>query len=86
VLLEGFVTRGNEVANSIGFRYLDHILTCYPMSGSIVRFKSLLFTACAIEGSISRIDEHGHPNAHRPKIHFDKLIPMRTNKDLLDLE
>ena len=34
---DGLVTRGNENSNSIGFSYRDHILTCYPAEGSIVR-------------------------------------------------
>lgn len=77
VRIEGFVTRGNEVANSIGFRYLDHILTCYPASGSIVRYKPLLFSPCLIEGTISRLDDKNRPIAARPKIVFRKLTPLR---------
>lgn len=40
--LEGHVTRGNESSNRIGFRYNDHILTCYPESGNIKKYKTLL--------------------------------------------
>lgn len=85
VSLEGFVTRGNEVANSIGFRYLDHILTCYPASGSIVRYKSLLFTPCLIEGKISRLDDKNRPIAHRPKLVFSSLTPLRGSEEVPEL-
>ncbi len=77
VKLDGFVTRGNEVANSIGFRYLDHILTCYPASGSIVKYKSLLFAPCEIEGQISREDEKGKPVSRKPKIIFSNLTQLK---------
>jgi hypothetical protein len=85
IALEGFVTRGNEVANSIGFRYLDHILTCYPASGSIVRYKALLFTPCLIEGTISRLDDKNRPIAHRPKITFTRLTPLRGGANAPEL-
>ncbi len=85
VSLEGFVTRGNEVANSIGFRYLDHILTCYPTAGSIVRYKPLLFTPCLIEGTVSRLDEKNRPIAHRPQIRFQKLKPLRESGDQAEM-
>ncbi len=35
VSLEGIVTRENGPANSIGFRYNDHILTGYPREGNV---------------------------------------------------
>ncbi|HEH9517779.1 TPA: hypothetical protein SIA47_006529, partial [Pseudomonas aeruginosa] len=34
VVLEGEVTRENKTSNSMGFKYLDHILTAYPETGS----------------------------------------------------
>lgn len=73
VQLDGLVTRGNETANSIGFKYNEHILTCYPRTGSIVRFKRHLFLRCRITGEISRADEHGGTSDPRPKIIFDGL-------------
>lgn len=80
VQIQGFVTRGNEVANSIGFRYLDHILTCYPASGSIVRYKPFLFNPCLIEGTISRLNDKNRPIAARPKIIFRKLTPLKEEE------
>jgi hypothetical protein len=74
VQLEGFVTRGNETSNSIGFKHEEHILTCYPSTGSIVRFKEHLFLKCRIIGHITRAGERGGFNDPRPKIIFDELI------------
>lgn len=73
VKLKGLVTRGNETSNSIGFKHKEHILTCYPSSGSIVRFKENLFLNCEIIGRITRQDEHGGYTDPRPKIIFDEL-------------
>ena len=67
------VTRGNETANSIGFKYHEHILTCYPRTGNIVPFKRHLFLRCRITGEISRAEEHGGTSDPRPKIIFDDL-------------
>ncbi len=74
--LTGFVTRGNENANSIGFQYKDHILTCYPKTGNIVRFKSALFLACKIVGTVTREDKFGDITELRPKIKFTSLKPL----------
>lgn len=73
VALEGIVTRENGTANSLGFRYQDHILTCYPRTGSVVRFKAHLFLRCRIIGQIDRTDDHGGTSDPRPKIIFDDL-------------
>ncbi|MEY2480638.1 MAG: hypothetical protein QOI04_1565 [Verrucomicrobiota bacterium] len=71
--LDGIVTRENGTANSLGFRYQDHILTCYPRTGSVVRYKEHLFLRCRIIGQIDRSDEHGGTSDPRPKIIFDDL-------------
>jgi len=73
ISLEGVVTRGNEMTNTIGFQYSGHILTCRPRRGSIVRFKRHLFLRCLIIGKISRLDEHGGTTNPRPQIVFDDL-------------
>lgn len=78
---EGFVTRGNENANSVGFQYQGHILTCYPSDGSIVRFKSALFLRSRMRGVITREDKFGQPTEKRPKIVFDSLIPLEGVDD-----
>lgn len=85
VVLDGLVTRGNEKANSIGFLYREHILTCYPRQGNIVRFKQSLFLNCRIAGTITRIDGLGGTNDPRPKIIFDDLIPLKKDSGMLDL-
>lgn len=78
VELEGYTTKGNQTANSIGFRFENHILTCYPTEGSIVRFRSVLFTRCRIIGIIDRIDDRGQPSERRPKINFSELILLEN--------
>lgn len=80
VSLEGNVTRGNENTNSIGFKYMNHILTCYPKRGSIVEYKSTLFEEAQIHGTVSRSDEYGGINALRPKIIFDKVEALPPSK------
>jgi len=75
VKLYGVVTRGNERTNSIGFLYKEHVLTCYPKQGSIVRFKPHLFLECLIVGVITRKEtETDEPTEPRPKIIFDELV------------
>ena len=85
VELEGFTTKGNQTANSIGFRYENHILTCYPDKGNIVRYKPALFLKCKILGIVNRMDEKGQPTERRPKIYFSDLIPLEeksTNNNM----
>lgn len=86
VILEGYVTRGTETSNSIGFRYQNHILTCYPSSGNIKRFKKNLFMRCNIFGAVSRADKLGGTNDPRPKIVFDDLIDIENTSAELPLE
>ena len=76
VELEGSTTRGNENSNNIGFRYKDHILTCYPLEGSIVRYKNALFERCRICGRISREDKFGKISLRRPNIIFSELVSI----------
>jgi hypothetical protein len=85
VVLDGEVTRGNETSNSIGFRYQDHILTAYPRSGSVVRYKPALFLNAEITGTISRTDEYGGTDARRPKIIFTHIEPKKFNGKNLPL-
>ncbi|MFK5892117.1 MAG: hypothetical protein QM504_02730 [Pseudomonadota bacterium] len=79
VVLEGEVTRGNEMSNTVGFRYLGHILTAIPASGSIVRFKGSLFLNCNIHGEISRLDDKGRLGAVKPKIIFTHIEPLESD-------
>lgn len=85
VTLEGLVTRGNESANSIGFLHREHILTCYPSLGNVVRFKPALFLECRIDGTITRTDKFGGTSDPRPRIIFDDLQPLEAEADMQDL-
>jgi hypothetical protein len=71
--LEGEITRGNENSNTLGLRYKDHILTCTPVKGSIVKYKQALFVRGRIKGTIDRNDRFGNPIENKPKILFDDL-------------
>lgn len=81
VVLEGEVTRENKTSNSLGFKYNDHILTAYPETGSIVRYKPLLFLECRLFGTVNRIDETGRIGARRPKLYFSNLEPLEEVRD-----
>ncbi len=80
VILDGLVTKGNEKENSIGFEYNNHVITCYPRQGSMVRFKPHLFLRCRIYGVIDRSDGHGGITAGRPKITFDDLTILSADE------
>ena len=86
VVLEGEVTRENKTSNSMGFKYKDHILTAYPESGSIVKYKPLLFLKCRLYGTVSRLDEKGRIAARRPKLIFSHIEPLEEdrNSDLFE--
>lgn len=83
---EGLVTRGNENANSLGFMYEGHILTCYPEQGNIVRFKEALFLKCRMQGTVTRADKFGQPLEPRPKIIFTSVKPLEEGQDLTPSE
>jgi hypothetical protein len=85
VELEGEVTRGNETSNTVGFKYQDHILTCEPQVGSIVRFKNALFLWCRMYGSVSRADKNGGFNSLRPRILFSHVEPLEKDHSSDDL-
>ena len=80
VELEGHVTRGNETANTIGFQYHDHILTCFPAQGNITKYKHLLFTNCIIKGYVDRLGYDGAINEKRPRIRYLVLVPNDKGK------
>ena len=82
VELEGVVTRGNERTNSIGFLYEEHVLTCKPAHGSIVRYKPHMFLKCRIIGVVTRQnDETEECDELRPKIIFSDLVLLETDDD-----
>ncbi len=79
VVLEGEVTKGNEMSNTMGLSYQGHILTMLPESGSIVRFKPSLFLKCRVRGLISRSDDKGKLDAKKPKIIFSHIEPIEND-------
>ncbi|RJX18827.1 MAG: hypothetical protein C4570_06130 [Ammonifex sp.] len=76
VVLEGVVTRGNKSTNSLGFLYKDHILLCYPATGTIVKFKPALFLKSRVHGIVSRADKFGMPTESKPKIIVSRIEPL----------
>jgi hypothetical protein len=74
VEIPGHVTRGNEKANTIGFNYNGHVITCEPISGNIIDYKPQLFRNCMIQGFVNRMGKDGQINRRRPRITFDALI------------
>lgn len=85
VILEGEVTRGNKTSNSMGFKVNEHILTAHPDSGSVVRYKPLLFMKCRLFGRVDRLDEKGRIGARRPKLYFSNLEPLEIENHIKDL-
>jgi hypothetical protein len=81
VVLTGEVTRENKTSNSMGFKYMDHILTSYPQSGNIVPYKDILFLRCRLFGVVSRLDEKGRISAKRPKLIFSHIEPLEDGDD-----
>jgi hypothetical protein len=81
VILQGELTRGNEMSNTVGIGYQGHILTGIPEVGSIVRFKHSLFLRCKVHGRVSREDEKGRLNARRPRIIFTRIESLESDDD-----
>ncbi|OGS20286.1 MAG: hypothetical protein A2252_12060 [Elusimicrobia bacterium RIFOXYA2_FULL_39_19] len=82
VELDGDITRGNEVTNTVGFKYQEHILSCRPENGSIVQYKYTLFRKCRICGIVDRMDKIGQITEKKPKIIFSKIIPVDKPENL----
>lgn len=74
--LIGEATKGNEITNAMGFQYKGHILTCHPRTGSIVRYKNVLFGKCKITGVIDRLDKFGNPKENKPRIIFTDIVSV----------
>ncbi len=85
VELDGFVTRGNQNTNSVGFYYNGHILTCFPKDGSIIRFKQLLFSHCLMKGIVDRFDKNGALIEKKPRIIFIDLV-LIDDRNTLELD
>jgi hypothetical protein len=88
VVLDGDLTRGNETSNTLGLKYKDHILTCHPRDGSIVRFKNLLFSPVRVRAVVSRKDEFGNIAARKPHLLVSRIeqreVPPPAIRDLFD--
>jgi hypothetical protein len=80
VVIDGEVTRGNEMSNTLGIKYKGHILTAIPEVGSIVRVKTSLFLRCRIHGRISREDKSGLLNSRRPRVVFSHIEPLESDE------
>lgn len=85
VELQGHITRGNEKANTIGFLYQGHILTCFPDTGNIKQHKSKLFNNCVLKGFVDRLDKDGNIIEKRPRIRFIEVEDIeKPNISLFD--
>jgi len=73
VELEGYLTRGNEKTNTLGFEYEGHILTCIPYEGSIRSEKQTLFSNCRIKGYVDRLSKDGTFKEKRPIIRYMEI-------------
>lgn len=82
VTVEGVVTRGNELTNTLGFWYEGRILTCRPRRGNIVRFKKNLFLTCRLRGEVSRLDKRGLPTEKKPRLIIDSLRTLSPREQL----
>ena len=88
VELEGEVTRCAETANTIGFCYNGHVLTCKPQSGSILPFKQRIisktddhiFTPVKMRGLVVREAVDGHFKDKKPHIVFDDIVPVENDR------
>lgn len=84
VELKGKIMRGDEKANSLGFEYKGHILTCRPMEKrSIATYKEKIvsqqeehiFQKVKITGKINRLDRNGEFKKY-PTIIFSNIIQV----------
>lgn len=80
VEIEGHVTRGNENSNTIGFLYSNHILTCNPREGSIIKYKLNLFSNVIIRGIVNRLDKDGYFKEKKPRIEILDMIEINDNR------
>ena len=83
VEIEGHITRGNENTNTLGFLYSNHILTCKPRDGSIIKYKTNLFSNVLIKGFVDRFDKDGFFKEKKPRIEFIELIEKQGNTENL---
>lgn len=80
VSLEGYVTRGNQVTNTLGFRYEGHVLTCEPADALITGYIDAHYKTCMLKGRVARTSkaEVFYGKRDRPRIYFDSLTVIDT--------
>lgn len=76
VKLQGYVSRGNQITNTIGFKYKDHVITCEPNGKLITSYLNAHYKTCEIVGMVTRTtrSEVELGKRDRPKVIFDNLI------------
>lgn len=87
--LRGYVSRGNQITNTIGFQYNGHVVTCEPNDKLISGYLNAHYKTCEITGLIVRTSnaEVALGKRDRPKIIFDNLtviedVPMHQQSAL----
>jgi len=87
VKIEGYVTRGNQITNTIGFKYKDHVITCEPVNKLITHYLNSHYKTCEISGRVIRTakTETLLGKRDRPKIIFDNLVVINKNKQQASL-
>lgn len=76
VKLKGYVSRGNQITNTIGFKYSDHVITCEPSEALITDYINAHYKQCELTGTVVRTSKAEVVNGKRdrPKIIFDELV------------
>lgn len=82
VTLEGKLTRGNELANSMGFEYNGHSINCHPEKGSIRRYKPALFLHCVMDATINRFTKDRKVLEKRPTLIVHKITPLEADSQI----
>ncbi len=84
--IEGKLTRWNENTNAMGFLYQGIVLTCHPLTWSIVQHKDELFSKCRIKWVVDRRDKMWGITEKKPKIIFESIIAIAEDEwELLSL-
>lgn len=76
VELEGKLTRWNENTNAMGFLYEWIVLTCHPLTWSIVQYKDELFSKCQLKWIVDRRDKAWGITEKKPKIIFESVVAI----------
>lgn len=76
VKLVGFVRRGNQKTNTLGFEYGGHVITCEPNRKLITGYIEQHYRKCEMTGVVVRTSksEIAEGKTDRPRVIFDDLI------------